>query len=292
MRGINPEGVKMEIVEKLTSDLERVGVMFRVFSRSKTILSLQRKFDSDKEYGVSKKVQDLVGLRIVLYFPDDVDLVREIVSTSFSELSKDVSIDKVDDDEFRAVRYNIVYSLPADLVRVLNLGCEESRIDATFELQIRTIFSEGWHEIDHDFRYKCKSDWLGFNAKSRLLNGVYASLENNEWTMIKVFDELAYSHYKSRQWAAMLRQKLRLRFVENSIREEFLELLNSDTTLAKKLFRIDRYRLMLEMNKRGYSYPITLDNVVLFANMVFIENPNISALTPEIMVNEIMLLNE
>ncbi|MBK7959276.1 MAG: hypothetical protein IPK03_14995 [Bacteroidetes bacterium] len=29
-----------------------------------------------------------------------------------------------------------------------------SLVDSTFEVQLRTILSEGWHEIDHDLRYK------------------------------------------------------------------------------------------------------------------------------------------
>jgi ppGpp synthetase/RelA/SpoT-type nucleotidyltranferase len=32
-------------------------------------------------------------------------------------------------------------------------------VDNTFEIQFRTTLSEGWHEVDHLMRYKCKPDW-------------------------------------------------------------------------------------------------------------------------------------
>ena len=52
-----------------------------------------------------KKLQDLIGIRIVLYFNDDIQTVRHIVSSLYEERSSDVSIDEYKNDEFKAVRY-------------------------------------------------------------------------------------------------------------------------------------------------------------------------------------------
>lgn len=285
MRGINSEGVMKEITASISSKLSDVGIMFRLFSRAKSQESLKKKLDSDSDYGNGKKLQDLIGVRVVLYFNDDIDTVREIISSAFDERSKDVSIDENKNDEFKATRYNIVYSLDQNYTDSLNLKDESARIDNTFELQIRTIFSEGWHEVEHDLRYKCQSDWQGFDNQSRRLNGVYATLETSEWTMIKIFDELAYSHYKNREWSAMFRQKFRLRFIDETLDENLLEIFE-DKELVKRFFRLDRSKLIKDMSRKGFYYPMKLQNLIYFANIHKIKDERVTALIPAMMLEE------
>lgn len=274
-----------EITASISSKLSDVGIMFRLFSRAKDLQSINKKLASDSSYGKDKKLQDLIGVRVVLYFNDDIDTVREIISTSFEERSKDVSIDESKNDEFKATRYNIVYSLNQNQTNSLNLKDESSRIDNTFELQIRTIFSEGWHEVEHDLRYKCKTDWQGFDNQSRRLNGVYATLETSEWTMIKIFDELAYSHYKNQDWPAMFRQKFRLRFIDENLDKELLAIFE-DIELVKKFFRLERTKLIKDMSMKGFYYPMKLQNLIYFANIHKIKDERVMALTPKIMIEE------
>jgi len=221
----------------------------------------------------------------VLYFADDIDTVREIISCTFEERAKDVSIDQTKLDEFKATRYNIVYSLDEKYTNSLNLKDESTRIDNTFELQIRTIFSEGWKEVEHDLRYKCKADWKGFDNQSRRLNGVYATLETSEWTMIKIFDELAYSHYKDREWCAMFRQKFRLRFTDESLDEALLSIFE-DIDLVKRFFRLDRSKLIKDMSRKGFYYPMKLQNLIYFANIHKIKDERVTELIPAMMLEE------
>ena len=197
-----------EIIDKITNALDNLGIMYRVFFRIKENCSLEKKLGNNLNYGKTKKLQDYIGIRIVLYFHDDIKTVRNIVSSLYEESSEDTSIDEFSKEEFKAVRYNIIYKLKQSLL----IDKDREKIDDTFELQIRTIFSEGWHEVEHDLRYKCKTDWESYDYESRLLNGVYASLETNEWTMLQIFDNLSYKHYKNREWVAMIKQKFRLRF--------------------------------------------------------------------------------
>jgi putative GTP pyrophosphokinase len=282
---INSESVMDDIAATISSKLSDVGIMFRLFSRAKSPESLSKKLDSDPAYGKGKKLQDLIGVRVVLYFNDDIDNVRNIISSSFEERTNDVSIDANRLDEFRATRYNIVYSLDQKHTNSLNLKDESARIDNTFELQIRTIFSEGWHEVEHDLRYKCQSDWHGFDNQSRRLNGVYATLETSEWTMIKIFEEIAYSHYKNRQWSAMFRQKFRLRFIDENLDENLLAIFE-DKELVKRFFRLDRSKLINDMSRKGFYYPMKLQNLIYFANIHKIKDERVAALIPAMMVEE------
>lgn len=284
VRSINAEAVMKEITETISSRLEDVGLMFRIFFRCKAQSSIEKKLNSDEEYGKSKKIQDLIGVRVVLYFNDDIETVREIISREFRERKADASIDKYSNDEFKATRFNIVYELSEELTSQLKLREQEGKIDNTFELQIRTIFSEGWHEVEHDLRYKCQDDWKGFDNQSRRLNGVYATLETSEWTMIKIFDELAYSHYKNNEWSAMFRQKFRLRFIDESLNKDLEDIFQSDNELAKLFFRLDRTKLIREMSNRGFFFPMKLQNLIYFANIAMIQDRRIINLTPPAMI--------
>lgn len=285
MKGVNAQGVRTEVTEHISRKLSDVGILFRIFSRTKEKESIDKKINSDSDYGKTKKLQDLIGIRVVLYFSDDIETVRNIISSDFNERDKDVSIDEVKNDEFKAIRYNIVYSLSETLANDMNLEGYEHLIDTTFELQIRSIFSEGWHEVEHDLRYKCKSDWIDHDYQSRKLNGVYASLETSEWTMIKIFDELAYSHYKKNEWSAMFRQKFRLRFVDSSLNSD-LENVFVDKELVKRFFRLDRSKMIMELSRRGFYYPLSLSNFIYFANIIKIKDERILKITPTMMIED------
>lgn len=274
--------VSRDIQGVIEKTLNQMGIMYRIFGRVKDYDSLKRKLDADELYGNGKLLQDYIGIRVVLYFADDVYLVHQAISNVFSEREKDQSIDHMNDRTFMPVRYNLVYDV------LERMGYElpsefEGKIDKTFELQIRTVLSEGWHEVEHDFRYKCKDDWDEFPTESRKLNGVYASLENNEWTMLKIFDEISYGHYKSGDWGAMLRQKFRLRLADSNLNEEIKEVFDQDKETAKKFYRVDRQELLRLINEKNFDYPISLTNLVYFANLFFVKNQMIEDVTPSLL---------
>lgn len=175
MKGLIPDGVAKDIEEQIISCLSQMGIMFRIFSRVKTIHSLKKKIFNNIKYGTNKRIQDLIGIRVVLYFSDDIDIVHNVLSSLFTEREKDRSIDSLLEAEFCPVRYNIVYEIPTKSNFSVPNEFNE-KIDNTFEIQIRTVLSEGWHEVEHDLRYKCKDDWNGHNIESRKLNGVYAAI--------------------------------------------------------------------------------------------------------------------
>lgn len=274
------ETASKNIQEKIEDVLSQMGVMYRIFGRVKDENSLFKKLDSDEKYGVSKRLQDFIGIRIVLYFSDDINVVHHALSSIFSEREKDQSIDDMNDSTFMPIRYNLIYDIPREMGYEIPLKFE-GKVDLTFELQIRTVLSEGWHEVEHDLRYKCLDDWSDFPNESRKLNGVYASLETNEWTMIKIFDEIAYGHYKSRNWEAMLRQKLRLRLTDHNLDQEISDILSNVPEVAKKFYRLDRALLMRCLNEHGYGYPVNLNNMVYFSNLFYVGNEEILKITPE-----------
>lgn len=274
---------EIRVVQKLQNTIEnelsRLGLLFRVFSRAKSENSIEEKINkSPGKYSENgKKIQDLFGVRVALYFPEDVIISQRLISSLFKLVEE--TVDNIENSNFSAVRCNYVYQLPDELVNDSAVLKKNKLIDSTFEIQFRTVLSEGWHEVEHDLRYKCSGDWAGQNDLDRALNGIYASLETSDWGMTKVFDELAYRHYKEKNWAAMLRNKFRLR-TGNGLKVEISTLLNQDNSIGKSLYRAERSSVLNKIASTKISIPINLNNLVFIINYFFIKSPELNNLTP------------
>lgn len=278
-------GAKKDIINKISTNLENLGIMFRIFGRIKDVASLSKKLEKNEEYiQCKKKIQDILGVRIVLYFPDDISIVHKVISNLYDENNKDASIDELNAETFKPIRYNLIYKLPEKTSIQYDEYIEY--IDSTFELQIRTVLSEGWHEVEHDLRYKFKSDWDNLPDEHRKFNGVYASLETSEWTMLQILHSIAYKHYKNRNWEAMLRQHFRMKLVDFKLNQNIINIFNANNELAKSFFKLERNVLISKMYDKRYEEPLNINNIIYFANAVFIKNKNIEDLTPIEFLNE------
>jgi hypothetical protein len=157
-----------------------------------------------------------------------------------------------------------------------------SLIDNTFEIQFRTTLSEGWHEIDHVLRYKCKSDWDIFIEESRMLNGIYATLETSDKALKSLFDDLSYQHYKKQNWEAMLRTKFRLKFIKEKLNEDISDILNQNKELAKNIFRIDRQKIIEQVALSKLHIPLSFNNLIYLLNYLELNSNEIRKLQPNI----------
>lgn len=281
MYNTNELRIIQALQKSVESELNRLGLLYRVFSRTKTETSINAKKNKDPQrYGASgKKIQDLFGIRIVLYFPDDLMIAQAAIQKIYDMDSK--TVDESSTDLFSATRCNYIFKIPENLVNESKLLRRYDFIDSTFEVQFRTILSEGWHEVEHDLRYKCKEDWVNHGDLSRALNGIYASLETSDWGIMKLFEELSYRNYKSSTWSAMLRNKFRIR-TEEVIEPSIIELINSKK-LGKSFYRINREKLLLIVLYSEIDIPINLNNLVYLCNHFFIKNADITEITPKLL---------
>lgn len=269
------------LVKDIENCISKLGIMFRIFYREKTKSSLVKKLEKEPgKYGAEKKIQDLIGVRIALYFVDDIAVARKALEERFHYVPIDSEVDEPKSETFKAVRCNLIFKLPDHFDFSNSLDEDHvALVDNTFEVQIRTILSEGWHEIDHDLRYKRKDDWIGFDRENRALNGVYATLETSEWTLLKLFEELAYKHYKSGNVSAMLNNKFRVRLKESSLDKELIAYIESNQNLIKRIYRFDRIRLLECISARPYM-PISMSNLIFIMNLDTINDPVITERMP------------
>jgi len=282
-----------DIGREIDDELQRSGIFYRIFIRAKSESSITKKL-SDKDYKNSeekKLMQDVIGIRITMYFTDDLSIVYNALKSKFDFESE--TIDQTEETVFKPTRTNLVFRMDQEKAKETfdSIILKHQYIDTTYEVQLRTVLSEGWHEVDHDLRYKCKDDWKEHLDISRTFNGVYASLITSDWSIITIFEQLAYRHYKEQNWTAMLRNKFRLRFIEDSLDSRIIEILNQNLDLARSLFRIERSVFMNKIFMDSIRIPLSITNLVFILNAYFLKNKELFKITPAFILSNKKLYN-
>lgn len=274
-----------EVRREVETLLNSLGILCRVFGRAKSPESIDTKLKkSPGKYQIGRKlIQDSVGIRVVVYFPEDIPIVDEILKLAYDCDLKASMVDTPIADVFSVTRHNLIFKLPERWMRDMASIKLSTPIDATFEVQLRTILSEGWHEIEHDLRYKRKADWVNSDDLSRHLNGVVATLETSEWSMRKIFDDLAYRHYTSKNWEAMFHSVLRMK-TSTTLSDELFTIFSNNSDLAKEAFRIRRPSIFRALNRLAPKIPLTLDNIIYLWNFCTPKNEDIFKHTPDILM--------
>lgn len=126
------------------------SVDFRVKSWASATRKLSRGVD---KYSGYEELTDLLGLRVITYFADEVDKVAEVLTSEFN-VDWENSVDKrsiIAPDRFGYMSLHYV----AKLNEIRSELAEYRRFAARFfELQIRSILQHAWAEIEHDLGYK------------------------------------------------------------------------------------------------------------------------------------------
>lgn len=282
-----------DLTRQIDIEFSKIGLLYRLFGRVKTPDSLKNKMELNPEKYQNikggKKIQDVIGLRLTLYFTDDINIAIEILKKIFNWDMKSSNIDGYSQNTFDATRCNLIFALPHELTQSEYLDIE-GYCDNTFEIQIRTVFSEGWHEVEHDLRYKHKDDWNDFDDSYRTLNGFLASLETVDWGILQLLSDLSWKHYKAQNWEAMLRNKMRVRISrpKDKLDSKILEILNNDPHgIGKQIFRANRKKILNFIFENKLNIPLTLNNIVYIINQVEGINDSITTITPTVILNKL-----
>ena len=122
--------------------IELNAIEYRVKSEESLEGKLERKGD---KYHTLSDLTDLVGLRIITFYTDDVDKVAAIVKSLFV-VDWNHSVDKRKLHQLNSFGYNSLHY-------VCRLK-EGPLSDIPFELQMRTALQHVWSAIEHDIGYK------------------------------------------------------------------------------------------------------------------------------------------
>ncbi len=274
-----------DISYSIEEDLIKAGVFYRIYFRAKSDKSLKKKIETrdssgNFKYNSSKKLRDVLGIRVILYFADDLDIVVNYFKKKFQKDFVEETIDAISTTEFKPTRINIIYNLKNEDKKYFDQILNDIRVDSTYELQFRTILSEGWHEIDHDFRYKCPENWDSYPQYNRAFNGLLATLETTDWGILKLFESVSYSHYLSIEVKALINTKLRLRLEDNTIADNILEILKNNQILLKEIIKLNREQVICLILQKS-SFPLTINNLIYFLNLFIFKNVSLDEITPQ-----------
>jgi putative GTP pyrophosphokinase len=143
-----------EIVNQLGRLLEdrKIALGFPIQQRVKSWDSISEKLTrlphSIKDI---KKLQDLVGLRVVLLFRRDASQVCTLINESFRVIRQYNPEDRLKEDQFGYSSTHFVIELPSEWLAVPTLS-RFSGLRA--EVQVRTVAQHMWAAASHTLQYK------------------------------------------------------------------------------------------------------------------------------------------
>ena len=145
----------------LQQAIARADIPCVVTARVKAEASAAEKLVRKPEYRTFNDLTDLVGLRIITLFADDVDRVASLLSGLFRVDESDIE-DKRSDlaaTQFGYLSLHYLCRLPDALCE----GQDPRAGRLRFEVQIRSALQHVWAEIEHDTGYKvaieCPREW-------------------------------------------------------------------------------------------------------------------------------------
>ena len=130
---IIPPVVKDDLCNFLREKLDKAGFYYRITYRVKSKDSILNKLLA-KDYGREgsiyhdKKLQDLVGIRIILYFGDDIHAVKQLLDTLFTT-EGEWETTEASVYEFRARKVNGIFKIPEYLSKLIINPSLEDYID-------------------------------------------------------------------------------------------------------------------------------------------------------------------
>ena len=279
--------VRTKLEQTLMTKLRNAGIYFHSMSRVKTLTSLQRKLDTGK-YGTGKddkKIQDLIGIRINLFYTEDIRISEALLEDTF--MVDNWSKTAWEENRFEAQKCNGVFKIPSKYLINISDQLWEQPFDRTFEVQLRTVLFEGWHEIEHEMRYKYKLDegfddnrsslWDGQEKDARMMNSIIANLELCDWSIVQIFDNLARDQYIKKNWENAIRSKYRLKITQDKIKPEVRAYFDEHPEVVEKFWAVSKQQLVNILLNKKYQKVLSPNRVIYLINKEVVNDEFISA---------------
>jgi putative GTP pyrophosphokinase len=235
------EPAAKDIVERLLKLRQVHSVRYRIKDAEHLIEKIIRKRISSpsKSYTIANykdKITDIIGVRAMHLYKSDWEGIGEFVETTWTSKEKPTAnIRKGDSDEIIANFKSKGYKIHEHKYgyRSIHYIIESNPTKTTFiaELQVRTVFEEGWSEIDHDIRYPYDIDnpiLKGYLAMFNRLAGNADEMGSYIKFLQKELANIDSKHEREISKRDTVIQDLRNRISKLKIDKKSKDLINSD----------------------------------------------------------------
>jgi len=209
------------------------------------------------ETNYAEQITDLVGVRVLHLFKEDWMSIHEIIDKRWEFHETPNAYVRTGDSEsyqeaFRSAGFE-VQDHPYGYRSLHYLAkCQPHKTPVVVELQVRTIFEEGWSEIDHRVRYPSFSDNPLLNQFLKMFNRLAGSADEMGSFVVMLNTQLLLNASETKKLEVQLAQK-------GKQIEEMIEKLNisenEKTTLKQQLSELRSTRAKESRSTFGFDSP-------------------------------------
>jgi putative GTP pyrophosphokinase len=163
----------------------------RIKDREECLGKFRRKYQTvlegeKRDYAIRDHITDLIGLRVVCFYEDEVERVRQIVEAEFEVIGVTDKTAQMEGTEasfgYKGLHLDLKLGAGRQLMKEY-----AAYADLPFELQIRTVVQDSWSVLDHKIKYKKSIP----NDLKRRINTLAALFELADREFRAVRDETA-----------------------------------------------------------------------------------------------------
>jgi len=174
-----------DIANTISDILQAEELRFSIKKRVKSIESLNAKKQESANKGLiqNQKIKDLLGLRFVVPFLEDVERIIDVIKESFTAVDIERKSETLSYREFAYDSVHIEISLENPTIELPDFCCQSC------EIQIRTILQDAWAEIEHEVVYKSSIEFPDNQAIRKKLAALNASLALSDMIFQEIRDK-------------------------------------------------------------------------------------------------------
>ncbi len=187
------QNTKNIYISLITSLIKRLGIdevtkiEGRVKDRDECVKKFLRKYQNrleadEQPYEIRFFISDLIGIRIVCLYEDQIALLAEMLQQHFKTLNITDKISSVESTE-EVFGYKGLHMDLALNDEMASLPKYQQYADTSFEVQIRSVIQDAWSVLDHKIKYK-KSIPIDLKRRINILSALF-ELADREFKEIR-----------------------------------------------------------------------------------------------------------